>query len=143
MMIVSHSVFKEQKKHQRFFPHIVRSFPVGAASNLRKEHRPVNRFFKLFFEEQFPIQISLASQLVLFRTRRVIIRISVCYATRFLNYFSKNNFLSKSHSHRGGFVSNKAGKHTHKKNPRNFFHQLFCYPKTNTQKTPIKTDKTV
>jgi hypothetical protein len=89
--------FQRAKKTPTGLP-VTTGFSVGAASNLRKLLQPVNRFFVLFFSEQFLIQIPLALQLVWFRTRRVIIRTSVCYATRFLNYFLKNNFSFKSHS---------------------------------------------
>ncbi|MFA6173903.1 MAG: hypothetical protein WC701_09495 [Kiritimatiellales bacterium] len=90
---MSHSVFKDQKKHQRFFARLSRPFFVGAASNLRKLLQSVNRFF-ILFSEQFLTRFSLALQLVLFRTRRAIIRTSACLATRFLNYFSEQ-FLTR------------------------------------------------
>jgi hypothetical protein len=44
MVIVSHSVFKEQKKHQRLRPP-KQAFSVGAADNLRHRRHAVNRFY--------------------------------------------------------------------------------------------------
>jgi hypothetical protein len=118
-MIVSHSVFKEQKKHQRdylfqqafllerrityancfsrstaffvlFFRTIYHSiltrFAACFVSNKAGHHTHLslfgNPFFKLF-SEQFIIRFSLASQRVLFRTRRVIVRIKKNHATFF------------------------------------------------------------
>jgi len=65
MMIVSHSVFKDQKKHQRFLRPPQQAFFVGAVSNLRKLLQSVNRFF-ILFSEQFLIRFALALQLVCF-----------------------------------------------------------------------------
>jgi hypothetical protein len=73
------------------------AFPVGAADKLCYSHRPVNRFFYLFFENKFSLDFHPLARLVLFRTRRVIIRTSVCYATRFFKNFSQNKFSLDFH----------------------------------------------
>ena len=75
MMIVCHSVFKEQKKHQRNFMPAVTGLPRwsdGQAMLFTPAGQPL---FLYYFLEQFPARFPLALQLVLFWARRVIVRI--------------------------------------------------------------------
>jgi hypothetical protein len=125
MAFVSHSVFKDQKKHQRFFHLPKQAFPVGAKDKLRQPSFSVNRFFNYFFQNKAPFD-SLSAfaagfvsnkaghpthlrlhcnpffelffrtvsrpkgtrfATVLFRTRRVIVRIKKIRATPFSFFF--------------------------------------------------------
>ena len=139
-MIVSHSVFKDQKKHQRFFSPPQQAFFVGAASNLRKLLQSVNRFFKLF-SEQFSCSIPtrLSARFVSNKAGHHT------HISLLGNPFFKLSSEQFSHSiltrFTARFVLNKAGDSTHIKKPCNFFLDKNATCQLKHNKTPINRHK--
>ncbi|MBC8205837.1 MAG: hypothetical protein H8E68_01640 [Kiritimatiellaeota bacterium] len=130
---MSHSVFKDQKKSPTWLPDTT-GFSVGAASNLRKLRRWVNRFFHLFFRT-----ISCS----------ILTRFTACFVLNkaghhthisllgnpFFKLFFRTMSCPISTGFAACFVSNKAGDSTHKKKSDNPFLPFF----SQQTKKPLKT----
>ena len=119
MMIVSHSVFKEQKKHQR-------CYLIQQASLLERRVTYANCLsrstaFLFYFSEQFLIQFATR-----FTARFVLNKAGhhthlSLFGNPFLKLFFRTIYRSILTRFAARFVSNKAGHSTRIKKPCNFF----------------------
>jgi hypothetical protein len=135
MIVVSHSVFKEQKKHQRilrlpsqaFFPlerRVTYAYRLGRST----------AFLNIFLE-QFPVRFStrLAAHFISNKAGHHTHFILPC--NPFFKLFFRTISCPFRRTFQPVFVSNKAGKHTHKKNPCNCFSQKNNDPAKPPRKT--------